>query len=38
MPDGMPLTRSLKETVQARVQHDAAFGDGLLTEAIDGHR
>jgi DNA-binding phage protein len=31
----MPLTRSFKETVQARVQRDAAFREALLTEAID---
>jgi hypothetical protein len=31
----MALTRSFKETVQARVQRDAAFREALLTEAID---
>ncbi len=31
----MPLTRSFKDTVQARVQRDAAFRNALLTEAID---
>jgi DNA-binding phage protein len=29
----MPLTRSFKDTVQARVQSDPAFRDALLTEA-----
>jgi DNA-binding phage protein len=31
----MALTRSFKETVQARVQRDAAFRKELLREAID---
>lgn len=31
----MPLTRSFKETVQARAQRDPAFREALLTEAID---
>jgi DNA-binding phage protein len=31
----MPLTRSFKETVMARVESDAAFRDALLTEGID---
>jgi hypothetical protein len=31
----MPLTRSFKRTVQARVRRDAAFRDALLTEAVD---
>jgi DNA-binding phage protein len=31
----MPLTRSFKETVQARAQHDPAFREALLAEAID---
>jgi DNA-binding phage protein len=31
----MPLTRSFKETVQARAQRDAAFRETLLTEAVD---
>ena len=31
----MPLTRSFKETVKARVQWDPAFRDALLTEGID---
>jgi DNA-binding phage protein len=31
----MPLTRSFKETVKARVQRDTAFRDALLTEGID---
>lgn len=31
----MPLTRSFKETVQARARRDAAFRHGLLTEALD---
>jgi len=31
----MPLTRSFKETVKARVEEDAAFRDALLSEGID---
>ena len=31
----MPLTRSFKATVKARVQWDPAFRDALLTEGID---
>lgn len=31
----MALTRSFKETVQARARRDAAFRDGLLKEAIE---
>ena len=31
----MALTRSFKETVQARVQRDARFRDALLREGID---
>jgi len=31
----MALTRSFKETVQARVQRDPAFRDALLTEGVD---
>ncbi|HZC15336.1 MAG TPA: transcriptional regulator [Caulobacteraceae bacterium] len=31
----MALTRSFRETVQARAQRDAAFREALLTEAID---
>ena len=31
----MALTRDSKETVQARAQADAAFREGLLTEAVD---
>ena len=31
----MPLTRSFKETVQARAQRDRAFREALLTEAVD---
>lgn len=31
----MPLTRSFKETVQARVQRDAAFREALLREGVD---
>jgi len=30
----MPLTRSFKETVQARVAADAAFRQALLTEGV----
>ena len=30
----MPLTRDFKETIQARAQRDAAFREGLLSEAI----
>ena len=31
----MPLTRSFKETVQARVRRDAAFRATLLTEGVE---
>jgi hypothetical protein len=31
----MPLTRSFKETVQARAHHDAAFCAALLREGVD---
>ncbi len=31
----MALTRSFKETIQARVQRDAAFREALLAEAVD---
>lgn len=31
----MPLTRSFKDTIQARVTEDAAFREALLEEAID---
>jgi DNA-binding phage protein len=31
----MPLTRSFKETVKARVETDAAFRDALLSEGVD---
>ena len=31
----MPLTRSFKETVQARVHRDAAFRTALLREGVD---
>lgn len=31
----MPLTRSFKETVQARVRRDPAFRAALLTEGVD---
>jgi DNA-binding phage protein len=31
----MSLTRSFKETVQARVQKDPAFATALLTEGVD---
>jgi DNA-binding phage protein len=31
----MALTRSFKETVQARAQHDPAFREALLAEAVD---
>jgi DNA-binding phage protein len=31
----MPLTRSFKETVKARVETDAEFRDALLREGID---
>jgi DNA-binding phage protein len=31
----MALTRSFKETVQARVQSDPAFREALLTEGVD---
>ena len=31
----MALTRSFKETVQARVQRDPAFREALLTEGVD---
>ena len=32
----MALTRDFRETVQARVKRDAAFRNGLLSEAIEG--
>jgi DNA-binding phage protein len=31
----MPLTRSFKETIQARVRSDAAFREALLAEGVD---
>jgi DNA-binding phage protein len=31
----MALTREFKETVKARAEHDPAFRDALLTEAIN---
>lgn len=31
----MPLTRSFKETVMARVERDPAFREALLAEAVD---
>ncbi|MGH6840484.1 MAG: DNA-binding protein, partial [Methylocella sp.] len=31
----MALTRSFKETVQARARRDQAFRDALLTEAVE---
>ena len=31
----MALTRSFKETVRARAQHDAEFREALLTEGVD---
>jgi DNA-binding phage protein len=31
----MALTRSFKETIQARAQSDPAFRDALLTEAVE---
>ncbi|MDB5429529.1 MAG: putative transcriptional regulator [Caulobacter sp.] len=31
----MALTRSFRETVQARVQRDVAFREALLAEAVD---
>ena len=31
----MALTRSFKDTVQARAQRDAAFRDALLAEGVD---
>jgi hypothetical protein len=31
----MPLTRSFKETIQARVRRDAAFRAALLTEGVE---
>lgn len=31
----MPLTRSFKDTVKARAEHDAAFRAALLTEGVD---
>jgi DNA-binding phage protein len=31
----MALTRSFKETVQARAQRDAAFREALLSEGVD---
>ena len=32
---GMPLTRSFKETIQARVKRDAAFRKELLRESVE---
>lgn len=31
----MPLTKSFKETVQARAQRDPAFREALLTEGVE---
>lgn len=31
----MPLGRNFRDTVQARAKHDAAFRQGLLSDAID---
>jgi DNA-binding phage protein len=31
----MPLTRSFKETVQARAQHDPAFREALLSQGVE---
>lgn len=31
----MPLTRSFKETVQARAQRDPAFREAMLTEGVE---
>ncbi len=31
----MPLTRDFKETIQARAQHDSAFREELLSEAVE---
>jgi DNA-binding phage protein len=31
----MPLTRSFKETVKARVERDPAFREALLTEGVE---
>jgi DNA-binding phage protein len=31
----MPLTRDFKETIQARVKHDAAFRKELLRESVE---
>jgi hypothetical protein len=31
----MPLTRDFKETIKARAEHDSAFREALLTEALD---
>jgi len=33
--DAMPLTRSFKETVRARVERDPAFRAALLIEAVE---
>ena len=30
----MPLTRAFKETVKARLERDAAFGEAMLTEGV----
>jgi DNA-binding phage protein len=31
----MPLTRSFRDTVKARIERDPAFRDALLTEAVE---
>ena len=31
----MPLTRSFKDTVKARAEHDAPFREALLAEGVD---
>lgn len=31
----MPLTRSFRDTVKARADHDAKFRDALLSEAVE---
>jgi hypothetical protein len=31
----MPLTRDFKETIKVRAEHDCAFREALLTEALD---
>ena len=35
LPSGMALTRSFKDTVQARVRRDPAFRQALLTEGVN---